>query len=423
MSRLRGWSKAGASLAVAAVLIASGASPASADTGTGQWYIDAFHIPDIQASGITGDGVTIAVIDGPINAEVPALANSRLEVQEPSMCLDSSGAFLPAASTALSGPADARHGTGVASMIAGTGAGYAGGTGVAGVAPGARVLYYTANFLDDQGAVVCTGEDGSPDGVEAATARAMGLAIDAGADIVSISLSLAQNDDLIEAIARAHREGVVVVASVPNEVLTLSGTWPASGNGVVAVQSIDASGAPQGDPAAPNSFTFVTASGPGIGVLSQGTSDSGAWDAQELVNGTSYATPVVAGFLALVRQKYPEVTANQLIQTLIRNTGPTDHELVRDDFIGYGIASATHMLSVDPTQYPDENPLLTPDGLPSQAQIDQTPTSDPTAPAEPGSEFPWGVVILGAIGLIVVVGLIIVIIIIATRRSRRGAQR
>lgn len=423
MTRRRGLSIVAAPLALAA--LASGvlvASPASADDpDSGLWYSNAFHIPDVHSSGITGDGVTIAVLDSPVNPDVPTLAGSRLEVREPSFCRDESGTgYLPATSSSLSGTDAALHGTQMASLIAGTGAGYDGQTGVPGVAPGARVLFYTVAFDTGNGdgvSLQCRRDDGGTDGVSPATAKAIDEAVDAGADIISISMGLDPLDELVAAVARAERAGVVVVAGVPNEQFgSIGGTWPADGNGVVAVQSVDATGTPRGTPGSPNGFTYTTVSGPGEGVLTQGL---GSWQEQVVTVGTSNATPIVAGFLALVHQKYPEATGNQLIQTLIRNTGATDHELVRDDFLGYGIVSASHMLSVDPTQYPDENPLLQADGLPTPEQIAGDPTASPTpGPDAPAPGTPWALVIGLGVGFVVVIGVVILVIVLAVRRAR-----
>jgi len=402
------------------------AGPATADdVSTGQWYLDAFHINDLHASGLTGDGVTIAIMDSPINMDVPALAGSNVEVREPSQCLDDAGAPLASTSADLDGILDASHGTDVASVLSGTGDGYDGQTGVVGVAPGAKVLYYAVSY---DGA---TPEDGTQcpgPSIETALAADINDAIDAGADIISVSLAVNGTTELSAAIARAHREGVVVLGGVPNTRLGQIANWPGAANGVVAVQAIDASGQPQQDVEGglglTTAFPWTTVSGPGVGILTQGV-PGGAWTDQALRNGTSLATPAIAGFLALVLQKYPDATGNQLIQTLIRNTGVDDHDLVHDEALGYGIGSVTHMLENDPAQYPDENPLLTDDeNLPSKA--DSTGTGDPTgAPTDPGaaaSDIPWVPIIVGGvIGLLVLIGLIIFIIMLATRRSRSSA--
>jgi subtilisin family serine protease len=61
-------------------------------------------------------------------------------------------------------------------------------------------------------------------------------------------------------------------------------------------------------------------------------------------DGTSYATPIIAGLLAMVKRKYPVATGNQLIQTLIRNTGTGNHSPARDaeGEVGYGLVSLDH---------------------------------------------------------------------------------
>lgn len=96
---------------------------------------------------------------------------------------------------------------------------------------------------------------------------------------------------------------------------------------------------------------------------------------------------------------------------------------MRDDEIGYGIASATHMFTVDPAQYPDVNPLLVDDGtFPLLSEI--TPTATPSGddqPAGNGAGFLWVVVIVAAVvGLLVLVGIIVLVVVLATRR--RGAS-
>jgi putative thermostable alkaline protease len=72
--------------------------------------------------------------------------------------------------------------------------------------------------------------------------------------------------------------------------------------------------------------------------------------------GTSNATPLVAGFLALAKQKWPNVTSNQLLQ-LLTHTARTDQS-GWNKYIGYGGADPGAMVNTDPSQYPDENPIM-----------------------------------------------------------------
>ena len=154
-----------------------------------------------------------------------------------------------------------------------------------------------------------------------------------------ISVSLGGLVDASYAVAKAHAAGVVVLGSLPN--VGGVGDWPSSYNGVIAVQAFGPDGQIQYstyDPAlaepSPNLSDDVIIASPGLDVIAQGTADS--WDAQQLRSGTSFAAPIAAGFLAVVKQKYPDATSNQLIQSLIHNTGTKgEHEPKWDNSGGY----------------------------------------------------------------------------------------
>ena len=76
--------------------------------------------------------------------------------------------------------------------------------------------------------------------------------------------------------------------------------------------------------------------------------------------GTSTAAAVLSSYLALAMQKWPDATGNQILQSLVRNTKegkgkPTiDPERKR----GFGEVDLNALLTVDPTQYKDVNPIL-----------------------------------------------------------------
>ncbi len=127
---------AGLTLAAGPLLAPSPAAAADDPTQGGLWYYTVPGIDQIHASGVTGEGITIAVIDGVINTTVADLAGAHLAVHEPSFCdADGDGAADPAASTT----ADAHHATTLAALIAGTGAPASSTT--VGVAPRAQVNY------------------------------------------------------------------------------------------------------------------------------------------------------------------------------------------------------------------------------------------------------------------------------------------
>ena len=76
--------------------------------------------------------------------------------------------------------------------------------------------------------------------------------------------------------------------------------------------------------------------------------------------GTSISTPLVAGMLALARQKWPEATANQTLQVLTHTGLNPNHQW--DKYTGYGAIDGGALVNTDPSQYPDENPLAQKEG-------------------------------------------------------------
>lgn len=76
----------------------------------------------------------------------------------------------------------------------------------------------------------------------------------------------------------------------------------------------------------------------------------------------SCAPAITTGFLALAREKWPQATGNQLLQLLIRSgTNPGNSWNERT---GFGPTNLETMLSTDPSQFPDENPLADKSKLP-----------------------------------------------------------
>ncbi|KQX05462.1 MULTISPECIES: S8 family serine peptidase [unclassified Leifsonia] len=428
----RGTRRLLAALATTAALIVVPALPAAAVDGPGLWYVDAFHLPDAWAAGYTGEGVTVAVIDSQIHPDIPALEGAGLTVREPSFCADDDGAAYPATTDSLT----AKHGTNTASYVVGNGTAADGELGVFGAAPGAELLYYNALISPPTADGIQF--DGRCDPVDDPTGNttieAVDAAIDDGADIISISLAIDWDQDWTPTILRANEAGVVILVGLPDVIGQPDGL--ARANSVVAVQAIGADGAALATDGVPNTFEKVTVANAGVDLLVQGSSAGTPeaeknWTDQSLANGTSIATPLTAGFLAVVKQKYPKATGNQLIQTLIHNTGGGNPELTSDNTYGYGVASLTTMLQVDPTTYPDVNPLILDgaDAYPAAAEFDaassaepsESASESPTAPAAASDDDASGlsvplVVTIAVVGILVLAGLIVLIVVLARRR-------
>ena len=145
----------------------------------------------------------------------------------------------------------------------------------------------------------------------------------------------------------------MVVVATGNESAQDPSDSFASVNGTVGVGASDAAGRIQ-------PFSNY---GRGLAVMAPGdriTEHDFATGQTVVSSGTSYATPIVAGFVAVAMQRWPQATGNQILQALIATatTGPTGQPLINP----HGLDTT------DPTQYPDANPLL-----------DKFPGTEPTA--------------------------------------------
>ena len=152
----RALGRAGSALALAASLALAGAPGAAAvDEITTQEYVGPLGVDKEAAAGYTGEGVTIAVIDGPADTTVPELAGADITVKP--MC------------DYTASPDSRSHATGMVSILAARGYG---------VARGAGITNYSIPSSDDTDKSSCTGTS-IDDAISAAVAD--------GARVISIS--------------------------------------------------------------------------------------------------------------------------------------------------------------------------------------------------------------------------------------------
>ncbi|MFV0374706.1 S8 family peptidase [Microbacterium sp.] len=425
---------------------------------------------ELQAQGADGEGITIAVIDTAINLDVPELAGADIEVMG-NYCADEvTGKAHDAVSDDL---ALAEHGTNAVSMLVGNGTAGDGGLGTRGIAPAAKVLFYAIGGAPDQGGDCGvfdprTGEayadgtliddEGVPEIVSSPFQLAAMHAIEDGAAVISASFSTgAVGWDAV--MIRALRAGVIVVGATsnPSDVTDLSsGDAPASMNGAVAVAGLTPEGTEYSHSVEildDESRTVLGGGSPNLAgvapateILLPASARTGTWGPSAGA-GTSWATPLVAGSLALVRQKFPEATANQALQAMVRTTGDSEGELVWSSRLwGYGVIRPHAMLATDPTGYPDENPLFVSDvetdprclrdgelihnqyGVdcawspygPTQEEV--TPPQGTPAAAPPqatGTIDLAGPLLIGGVVMLVVVVVVIVVVAIVVRTNQR----
>lgn len=138
---------------------------------------------------------------------------------------------------------------------------------------------------------------------------------------------------------------------------------------VLTVGAVDTSGQPlsQMSIAGP----WVSISAPGTDVMGLSPRDDGLINAVDgpdntllVPAGTSFATAIVSGVAALVRAKYPELSAYQVMQRLIHTARPPARGV--DNQIGYGVVDPVAALTWDVPQGPPQAPkqLSTPLSLP-----------------------------------------------------------
>ena len=307
-------------------LVAVPIAPAhAADTITAadQPYFAYYHLDQARAKGYTGEGVTVAMIDGPVDIESPELSSARITDKSP--C------------TVNASAESKSHGTAVASVLVADGYG---------VAPKISLLTYT------------NVDKTSVPGNDCATAGGLDLtsnaslinhAINDGASlIVNTTGSSDHGNGLKWAVARAVSQGVIITDAIGNEARDETSTGLSYWSGVVGVSAVDTNGA----------RTSYSSWGQGVAVAAVGgpvTVREYPGNSLVQTNGTSVSAPIVAGFLAMARQKWPDATSNQLLQLLIHTTVNPDGGW--NQYTGYGVASPATMMNTDPSQYPDVNPL------------------------------------------------------------------
>ena len=230
-----------------------------------------------------------------------------------------------------------QHGTMVASLAAGRGTGA--GAGVIGSAPEASLLSISIAFGD--------GVDSDQE-----IADAVRWAIDHGADVINMSLTrntLDWPESWDDAFLYAMDHDVVIVAAAGNRG---SGTTevgaPATMPGVLTVAGVDENGTASWDASAQGITVGVAAPSESlVGVVPGG--------GHVIWSGTSGATPIVAGIVALVRAAHPDLDAANVIQRVVAtadDAGPPG----ADFSYGYGLVDATQAVSAEVATV-TENPM------------------------------------------------------------------
>jgi membrane-anchored mycosin MYCP len=382
------------------------------------WAQERLRITDAWRWG-RGAGQTVAVIDTGV-APHPRLAGR----------LRDGGDFVGPGG---SGTTDCDgHGTLVAGIVAAAPDPSSGPSGFAGVAPEAGIL-----TIRQSSATVAAGGRAAPGAGDVVTlARAVLHAVDLGATVVNISEAACLPVDvaprvlapLRAAIRAAVDRNVVVVAAAGNAgsgscVQTdPSGTEPGQvvapawfGDDVLSVGYVGQDGRPS-----PRTVRgpWVSVAAPGTDVVSLSPTGPGLVDrvqaagagtgdpAGSPIEGSSFAAPAVAGLAALVRARFPGLSARQVTARIVA-TAQTDGP--RDDAVGSGIVDPVAALSAPLTPGAGA-PAAGPEGG-GPGRVDLAGSGD----AHSGAR---AVALIGTAGAVVLGGVVVGAIVLA-RRARR----
>jgi type VII secretion-associated serine protease mycosin len=279
-----------------------------------QWYLtERWHVDRDVWPLSQGAGVTVAVIDTGVGGG---------QWTPPEM----TGAFILPGTNLQEEGADSTydmngHGTAMAELIAARGTH----DGFTGLAPEANILPIKQISNND-------------------VTAGIRWAVDHDAKVLSISLaSVAVNETCSptqqEAVDYAVEHDVIVVASAGNDgngenVTEAPGVCP----GVTAVGAVDRSGKPwektQRKP-------YVAVAAPGVDMPVKDN-----YNEVRVASGTSNSTALVAATMALVRAKFPKLSAREVVQRVVAtadDAGPKG----QDDTTGLGVVNPARALTAD----------------------------------------------------------------------------
>jgi len=266
-----------------------------------QYVVAKLHLSQAHAFA-SGSRALVAVIDSAIDTTHPELR----------------GVVTGSFDAVKSAPLPHEHGTAMASAIAAHGR-------LLGVAPAAHILAVRAF-------------DGASSSAQATTTRVLdGLqwVANSGARVVNMSFAGPADPKLHEMITSVRQKGLVLVAAAGNDGPQAAPDYPAAYPEVIAVTATDIDDRLL---KVANHGAYVSVAAPGVDIM-VATPNA----AYGFTTGTSVATAHVSGLAALLIDRNPALTPEQ-VQAILMRTAKDLGPHGRDDEFGAGLVDAYEAL-------------------------------------------------------------------------------
>ncbi|MER7028808.1 MULTISPECIES: type VII secretion-associated serine protease mycosin [Streptomyces] len=372
--------------AVAGALLFGTAPVASADQMRDQqWALNSLRAEEAWKVS-TGKGVTVAVIDSGVDGSAP----------------DLKGNVLPGKNFSTGDPADQEtvnnHGTSMASLIAGHGHGPGNSDGVMGLAPDAKIL-----------PVKLSNSENATYG--ATYAGPLRYAVDHGAKVVNMSIGdpVTPTEEESSAIAYAVKHDVLLVASSGNEG-SGNANYPAAAPGVLGVGASDRH---QKVWEESNYGPHLMLTAPGVEIRSAAASKP-----YRYASGTSDSTAYVSAAAALLRAKFPDLTAGQIANRLVKTAKAPAGTDTPDPYYGYGVIDPYKALTADIPAGSKNGPLKSPEASDDDGLMKPSNRSDATEPKDTSNfRAVLGIIGFSLIVLFVIVGITVLVVVKKKRRN------
>jgi len=364
---------------VLATAIIFPSNPASAADGirSQQWYLDALRIDQAQAIS-TGAGVTIGLVDTGVDPHQDVKRNLLSGIDE------------------VAGKGDGQndkvgHGTQMAGIIAASGRG---GSGLLGIAPSSKVLPIKIANTERNYAL-------------APVVRGFKYATEQKVRVINASIGVGPAFELLDAIKEAETQNIVIVAATGNEGDGLV-SYPAAAEGVLAVGATGRDG----------KHLAISTNGPQVQICAPGESIETLAKGGTYVRatGTSGAAAIVSGAVALVRAKFPQLSAADVIHRITATAddiGPPG----RDNECGFGELNIVKALTADvpPLSGGTASPSASASASAPTTAASSNDVAAPPAADEKGSSAP---LIVGVLVVVLVVAGLVGFLVV--RRQRRA---